>query len=767
MPGYADTKKLIEDTLVNRPAGTIIVPEDHQTFALSMLDYIHAVELLGASSLQGAASVDTVPVQPTGSRVSYISSVPPGQTYVYANFLDENGHAISVTSGANTLSLLTLLWNGTYWTVSVTSLTLAVGYTNGYLFKGIAVPTDNPGTPDQNVFYIASQMGTYTNFGGLVVADGEVAILRYNGSWAKEITGAATKEEVTRLSQDVTDLEDIADDIAVHNRNLADSASEIGGFISSGAYFTDPSSGEKSVKFPCLPSTTYTISKIVSSRFRVAYFSTDPVNGILGAGLVTKNSATAITITTASDSAYIVAFVYNGSSESVTFNQIMESLQIEIGGVATPYVAPGWDAKDNANYNNIPIKQQVKNPAPIELLKPIASNWTGDDGTVGTNIEIYDEVYQEMRDVVPLTSTSNGRFYRAFSSAVDFTTNVLRLSYCIEKGFNPVNMRNLVLELHSDNVIDSGHRAVFYLQQAGADADWNSQYVRSGWFHICIGPNSAIIGSNRGSSFDITRVTHIGFHIYIASGYPITVYAGEISVVRCLLKPGIINIVDNFNANVPYMADYAYSKGVKLNLSIVPNWIGTNTSAPLSEINRIKRQGHLIFNHTWNHIADTSSLTEAEIVEEITKANTWMLQNGFARGAKCISIPSAMFPFAKYKAYMESPAEIIYHHWTTYSEPSDGHSVLYYPYAPMQRLLNISSLDSGSSTAEQAQTSLAKMKIAIDDAETFGGIAVIGSHGTFWSADNGVAWKELIDYIASKTALISYGIDDLLEGNFV
>lgn len=192
MPGYADTKKLIEDTLVNRPAGTVIIPEDHQTFALSMLDYIHSVELLGASSLQGSATVDTVPVQPLNSRVSYISSVPPGQTYVYTNFLDENGDPITVTSGANTLSLLTLLWNGEYWTVSATPLTLAIGYTDGYLFKGIAAPTDNPGTPDQNVFYIAGGAGTYTNFGGIEVVNNEFAILLWNGSWTKEVTNGVT-----------------------------------------------------------------------------------------------------------------------------------------------------------------------------------------------------------------------------------------------------------------------------------------------------------------------------------------------------------------------------------------------------------------------------------------------------------------------------------------------------------------------------------------------------------------------------------------------
>lgn len=63
---------------------------------------------------------------------------------------------------------------------------------NGYMYAGLATPSTNPGTPDQNVFYIASTAGTYSNFGSLVLSAGEVAILRYNGSWAKDTTGFAT-----------------------------------------------------------------------------------------------------------------------------------------------------------------------------------------------------------------------------------------------------------------------------------------------------------------------------------------------------------------------------------------------------------------------------------------------------------------------------------------------------------------------------------------------------------------------------------------------
>lgn len=76
----------------------------------------------------------------------------------------------------------------------------------GFQYKGVATPTTAPGTPDENVFYIASTAGTYTNFGSLVVAEGEVAILKYNGSWAKEVTGAATAAQVTQLGQGVDEL---------------------------------------------------------------------------------------------------------------------------------------------------------------------------------------------------------------------------------------------------------------------------------------------------------------------------------------------------------------------------------------------------------------------------------------------------------------------------------------------------------------------------------------------------------------------------------
>lgn len=66
-------------------------------------------------------------------------------------------------------------------------------------FAGIATPETNPGTPDQNVFYIASKNGTYSNFNGITLSD-EVSILsNKNGSWEKDNTGLATQQQFSEL----------------------------------------------------------------------------------------------------------------------------------------------------------------------------------------------------------------------------------------------------------------------------------------------------------------------------------------------------------------------------------------------------------------------------------------------------------------------------------------------------------------------------------------------------------------------------------------
>lgn len=73
----------------------------------------------------------------------------------------------------------------------------------GYQYAGVATPSTNPGTPDNKIFYLATTAGTYTNFGSLVLAEDEVAILKWDTAWSKQETGIATTGAVVKVDEKV------------------------------------------------------------------------------------------------------------------------------------------------------------------------------------------------------------------------------------------------------------------------------------------------------------------------------------------------------------------------------------------------------------------------------------------------------------------------------------------------------------------------------------------------------------------------------------
>lgn len=57
----------------------------------------------------------------------------------------------------------------------------------GYQIMGVASPPDDPGLPDGPECWFAGEPGTYTNFGGITVIDGEIALLCYDTGWTKRV----------------------------------------------------------------------------------------------------------------------------------------------------------------------------------------------------------------------------------------------------------------------------------------------------------------------------------------------------------------------------------------------------------------------------------------------------------------------------------------------------------------------------------------------------------------------------------------------------
>lgn len=123
-----------------------------------------------------------------------------------------------------------------------TLLTIISTVGSDAIFAGIATPTTNPGTPDQHVFYIASEDGIYSNFGN-VVLENEVAIFTNgNGIWQKEKTGIATYKQVSELESKL--IPSIIEIIKPYNNwirdkyNLGYCDANTGKFVENGSYLT-------------------------------------------------------------------------------------------------------------------------------------------------------------------------------------------------------------------------------------------------------------------------------------------------------------------------------------------------------------------------------------------------------------------------------------------------------------------------------------------------------------------------------------------------
>lgn len=87
-----------------------------------------------------------------------------------------------------------------------TLLSLVSNIGDNATFAGMATPDTNPGTPDQNIFYLAAQPGVYSNFGGVELTDQVLIFTNKNGIWVKNESGIAIAEQVTKLENKIVGL---------------------------------------------------------------------------------------------------------------------------------------------------------------------------------------------------------------------------------------------------------------------------------------------------------------------------------------------------------------------------------------------------------------------------------------------------------------------------------------------------------------------------------------------------------------------------------
>ena len=129
--------------------------------------------------------------------------------------------------------------------------------------------------------------------------------------------------------------------ISVYGKNLfdKDNPNKITGYFTAygGAISSDPST--RSIYIACNPNTTYTASKITSARFVLGFTSEVPAGGVEVNGVAFSTSGvTTLTSTSPADAKYLVVWFYHQTYDtSITEDEIMDSIQVELGSVATPY----------------------------------------------------------------------------------------------------------------------------------------------------------------------------------------------------------------------------------------------------------------------------------------------------------------------------------------------------------------------------------------------------------------------------------------------
>ena len=127
--------------------------------------------------------------------------------------------------------------------------------------------------------------------------------------------------------------------------------------------------GFYTIKIPCKASTTYTISKVISTRFSVAYGNNvNYTSGEILLGKLTDNTATSLTITTGENAKSLYVFYSKLSDETTyTLQQILDSIQIEYGNQATtyePYLEKGtWYLERNNRYTELLVSNMNNSEA--------------------------------------------------------------------------------------------------------------------------------------------------------------------------------------------------------------------------------------------------------------------------------------------------------------------------------------------------------------------------------------------------------------------
>lgn len=241
-------------------------------------------------------------------------------------------------------------------------------------------------------------------------------------------------------------IKSVGDNINLFDKN---NAVVLSGFSNFATKTFTTNNAVKSIVINCSPKTTYTVSKIKSTRFSVSSYDKEIVSGAALTNIVEDNDETQITIATGDKDKYLCVYYYNSGSDTLTEAEIKNSIKIEKGNIATPYssynqgcVKITKSSKNLFNKNDITSKMYLNN------LGETVSN----DGQNYSNyITVYSNETYTMHANKPLGIAPAVCFYdeeKNFISGISYN-NVYSISFITPANCNYIRMSVSAINLDS------------------------------------------------------------------------------------------------------------------------------------------------------------------------------------------------------------------------------------------------------------------------------------------------------------------------------
>lgn len=145
-------------------------------------------------------------------------------------------------------------------------------------------------------------------------------------------------------------------EIEVCNKNLFDknNINKLVGYVDGNGNFNTDKSNTRTLYISCMANTDYVVSRVAGQFFRIASFSEEIKNTVhMINGITNKPTASKLSINTGDNAKYLAVTYYNSTNDTLTEQEILNSIQIELGSEATDYIP-------HESYTKVlPIQQEM------------------------------------------------------------------------------------------------------------------------------------------------------------------------------------------------------------------------------------------------------------------------------------------------------------------------------------------------------------------------------------------------------------------------